>query len=108
MAETNVNDVIEIAKEYLILLKKNNISFERAYLFGSFAKGNFREYSDLDLAIFAEEWTPDIIEAQMMLMRLRSHVDYSIEPHPFRLSDLEDPDPFVKEILKHGKLIMVN
>jgi len=108
MAETIVNDAIVIAKKYLSLLKKKNISFERVYLFGSFAKGNQKEYSDIDLAIFAEEWTPDIIEAQMMLMRLRSHVDYSIEPHPFRLSDLDDPDPLIEEILKHGKLIVIN
>lgn len=44
----------------------------------------------------------------MMLMRLRSYVDYNIEPHPFRLSDLDDLDSFVEEILKHGKLIAIN
>lgn len=37
------------------LTREKNISFEKAYLFGSFTKGNPREYSDIDLAIFAKK-----------------------------------------------------
>lgn len=44
------DEVIKIAKEFLELLcQKHDV--RQAYLFGSFAKGMAKDYSDVDLAI---------------------------------------------------------
>ncbi|MCX6150423.1 MAG: nucleotidyltransferase domain-containing protein [Ignavibacteriales bacterium] len=108
MAETGIDEVIEISKRYLFFLKTQNIFFEKAYLFGSFAKGNPKEYSDIDLAIIAPKWNPDLIEAQMVLLRLTRKIDTRIEPHPIETADFDESNPFASEIIKHGKEISIN
>jgi len=44
------DEVIRIATGFLDLVRKRH-SVRQAYLFGSFAKGTAKEYSDVDLAI---------------------------------------------------------
>jgi predicted nucleotidyltransferase len=44
------DQVIEIAKGFLETLRKTH-DVRQAYLFGSYAKGSARDYSDVDLAI---------------------------------------------------------
>jgi len=36
------------------------------------------------------------------MMKLRRRIDLRIEPHPFILSDFNQNDPLVNEILKYG------
>ncbi len=42
---------LEIVKKYIDFLKDNKFNIQKAYIFGSYAKGNFNEDSDIDLAI---------------------------------------------------------
>lgn len=44
------DEVIMMAKEFLKLLRQNH-DVRQAYLFGSFAKGTAKDYSDVDIAI---------------------------------------------------------
>ncbi len=41
----------EIIGRYLKLIKSAGIKVEEAYVFGSYARGNFNENSDIDLAL---------------------------------------------------------
>lgn len=45
--------VIETAKQYLSMIP-NDLGVRKAYLFGSYAKGNEREDSDIDIAIILQ------------------------------------------------------
>lgn len=93
-------DAIEIAKRYVSnLMSKYNI--ERAYLYGSFAKGTAHKDSDIDLAIVLTSFS-DIIDVQIDLMQMRTDDDLMIEPHPFRKEDFNINNPVVAEILKNG------
>ncbi|MBU0599168.1 nucleotidyltransferase domain-containing protein [bacterium] len=103
--ETDSEMIRETIIRYLNLLEENNISFEDVYLYGSYAKGIPKEDSDIDLAIIAEEWQPDIFDAQFKLMKLGRKIDTRIEPHPFIKSDFEKMNPYVQEILTTGKKI---
>jgi len=105
LKETDSEMIMETIIKYLDLLRKNNVSFEQVYLYGSCAKGNSREDSDIDLAIIAEEWLPDIFDAQFELMKLGRKVDTRIEPHPFRKSDLDKTNPYIREIITTGVTI---
>ena len=42
---------------FLNMLRQNNIHITRVVLFGSFAKGNPHAYSDIDLAVCANEFS---------------------------------------------------
>lgn len=78
------------------------------YLFGSYAQGNPREYSDIDVAIVSDDFLGDRFEDVKSLIRfmLKSSVD--IEIHPFKTEDFTPDNPFVAEILRTGKRIQWN
>lgn len=70
----------------------------RIFLFGSYAKGNFKEDSDIDIAVVLKNFSSQS-DMQLELMRLRRKIDSRIEPHPFRESEFERSNPIVNEIL---------
>ncbi len=91
----------KIVERYVEKLKESKIPLSGVYLFGSFAKGEAREWSDIDVAIFSKRKETDqfIIEAG----RIRREVDLRIEPHIFSEEDLKTVStPFVEEILRTG------
>lgn len=92
--------IIETVKHYLLLIP-NDFGVKKAYLFGSFAKGNEREESDIDVAIVLDNM-PDFFDTQRQLMRLRRKVDLRIEPHPISEKDFNKMNPFAFEIQQTG------
>jgi uncharacterized protein len=94
-----------IAKKYIRYLRKNNFNVEKVYLFGSYARGSFKEDSDIDLAVVFQEYS-DGFDMQVQLLKLRRNFDTRIEPHPFRSSDFISSNPLVNEILSTGLQIM--
>jgi uncharacterized protein len=105
--KTGVKPVIKKLHQYLKILQGAGIRVDKAYLFGSYAKGNFHPESDIDLALISKEWKPDVIEAQYTLMKLARNIDSRIEPHPFLRVDFNKGNPYASEILGHreGALI---
>jgi len=80
----------------------------KAYLFGSYAKGNEREESDIDIAIVLGNMT-DFFDTQMQLMRIRRKVDLRIEPHPISEMEFNAMNPIAFEIQKTGiELILIS
>ncbi len=86
-----------------------HIKIDKVYLYGSYAKGNNTEYSDLDIAIFSDEFkNQSFIDSTTFLFSIaRKYKEICIEPIAFTTSDLSDNNPFVKDILKTGKEIML-
>jgi len=95
------NKASEIAKRYVDFLRKDNPNIKKAYLFGSYVKGNTNVDSDIDLAIVFENLS-DTFDMQVQLMKIRRKFDTRIEPHAFRESDFEPSNPLAKEILTTG------
>jgi predicted nucleotidyltransferase len=93
-------EALNIAQKYILNVNRK-FHIEKAYLFGSFAKGTQHRDSDIDLAIVFQN-VEDIIEMQILLLQLRSEDDLLIEPHPFLYSDFNFSNPMVAEILKDG------
>jgi len=93
-------EAIKIAESYIELLS-SSYNIQSAILFGSFAKGTNHDDSDIDIAIVLNN-VIDIIDTQIELMKLRRKIDLRIEPHPFEISDFNNSNPVVNEILKYG------
>ena len=91
----------EIVKEYIRFLKKNKYNVQKAYIFGSYAKGNFDEDSDIDLAIVLKNLS-NSFTMQVQLMKLSRKFDSRIEPHPVDDESFNNTNPFAYEILSTG------
>ena len=48
-------EIIEVIKKYIFFLKENKFSVQKVYIFGSYAKGNMHDDSDIDLAIILSD-----------------------------------------------------
>ena len=72
-------------------------------LYGWYAKGRPRQYSDIDVAVVVDEYTGYLFGKKASLFRLRRGIDVRIEP--LLLERKHDPANFSEEILRTGKLI---
>jgi len=95
-------DIILIAKKYLELVKDSNfpMQIDKAYLFGSYAKGSPQKDSDIDIAFIVNKWVGNYEEAIVPIWRLRKSIDFRIEPH-IVVKD-EDYAGFLPEIQRTG------
>ena len=88
----------------LAALEQNGFGVQKAILFGSMAKGNPHEYSDIDLAVWSEQFTDNYfsnIEKTAFIKRQFTN----IELHPFAINETEETNPFIEEISATGKII---
>ncbi|MCF8234325.1 MAG: nucleotidyltransferase domain-containing protein [Bacteroidales bacterium] len=92
-------EVIKKVQKYILLLK-NHFNIEQVFLFGSYAKNNYHEDSDIDVAIVVEEVKGDYFETTPILWRLRREVDDRIEP--ILIERKHDESGFLSEIRKSG------
>jgi len=76
---------------------------QRAYLYGSQARGNAKEWSDIDIAIVSPDFdTANLFDERIQLMRIAAEIDDRIEPHPFSPEDFESICPLAHEIKRFG------
>lgn len=81
-------------------LLKNHFHFENIYLFGSYARDNYNEDSDIDVAIIVDHIDGDYFSINPLLWKLRRQIDDRIEPILIE-KDFDDAG-FLKEIQKYG------
>jgi len=89
-------EITVIARKYANLVKEE-MNVESVYLFGSFVNGRFDSDSDIDIAVIADDFSGDIVEDTLKLMRIRRKIDTRIEPHPMRKDN-----PFVQQVMTIG------
>ncbi len=95
-------EIEDIIKRYVLLLKDERIDVVKVYLFGSWARGNNREDSDIDVALICNDRNDDAIEQGMKLWRLAVRVDTRLSPIFLTPADFaKDYVPIVPEI-KNG------
>ena len=87
--ETIQNFLREVRKKYHV---------QRAYLYGSFARGTAGKWSDIDLAIISPDFSDDVFKDRLNLMRIAASIDNRIEPRPFKMEQFNRNDPLVDEI----------
>jgi len=76
-------EVVATVRRYLAALPELGIHPTRAVLFGSFARGESNEWSDIDLVVIAPEFdNPRTIEMVKRLWRATGRADDRIEPIP--------------------------
>ena len=99
-------DALSIAANYAIAVNEK-FNYIKIFLFGSYAKGNYNDDSDIDIAEVFKDYN-NLLDMQLELMRLRRKIDSRIEPHPFRENEFQLSNPIVSEILKYGQELKVD
>ena len=94
--------------EFGELLKKSGISVDRLVVFGSYAKNQERENSDIDVCVVSPDFGNDQMEEMQYLFKARREIDGRIEPYPASLAEYADiRSPLMSEIRKYGLELMV-
>lgn len=88
--------------KYLQALKRNNVPIKEAILFGSFAKGNNKKWSDIDIALVSDIFEGNRIDDKDKIRNITLSISSEIEVIPFSTDDFNLQNPFVKEILNTG------
>ncbi len=100
----NPDEIIKKAIEYL--LRKIRVS--QAVLFGSHARGEADQWSDVDLAVVSPDFARMSHEKIMdLLIEVAIKVDRSVEIRPYTPSDFKEARPtnFLGHILAEGKVV---
>ena len=87
---------------YLNDLKKNKIPIEKAILFGSYARGTQKEWSDIDIALVSEIFKGNRIEDKDKIRHITISVSSEIEVVPFSPKDFNKDNPLAREIIDTG------
>ena len=94
--------ILTTVRLYLEKLRKNGITINKAYIFGSYVKGKPDRWSDIDIAIVSPQIGEDRFEERVKLTQLAISVDDRLEPLPFNPETFLDEDPLVKKIKNEG------
>jgi predicted nucleotidyltransferase len=99
----NIETIQKIAKDYVAEVKKTT-PIDKAYLYGSYAKGTYNDKSDVDICFFSKQFenkrTVDVLTD--LLGTALKFPEIFIEPRAFPTSEINNDNPFVKEILRTG------
>ena len=102
----------EIEKKIKVYLDslKNDLIVNYAILFGSYAKGNATQESDIDLAIVSENFGKDHISEMRLLSVKRLFTDSAIEPYAIGMNEFKNRQKgdFISEIYESGIIIEDN
>jgi len=105
------SEIGAIANAYLQELSKLEIKTNQVILYGSFAKGNFREDSDIDLLIVSDSFKRKNLRRRLEILgiaaaRIMQPIEaYGVTPH-----EIESPQKvsfFLKEILNSGVVLKI-
>ena len=83
----------------------SNMIVNKIILYGSYARGDFRKDSDIDVAVVVprSSISDDILKDMAKLFKLRRSISNDIEP--VLLIDEEDPSGFLESISEYGEII---
>ena len=97
----------EIISDYLQRVG-DQIKINKVILFGSYAKGQFSSDSDIDLAVFSDDFIGmEPIERFRLLFLQAADYGLDLQPLAFTISDLIEPAGIVAEILDTGQEIAI-
>ena len=95
------NDAVKLSKRYVKKIKQNHIEVLDAWLFGSYAKGNYNNDSDIDLALILPENSISF-DTNVRLMTLRKGDETMIETHTYSPHDFSTNVPIIEQIKQFG------
>ena len=105
----DIETVTQSARQYAEDVRRA-LPVDKVVLFGSYAKGAATPQSDVDICFFLDTYggrkRVDIMKKLFGLTKGYGQKGIYIEPLVFETSEIQNDNPFVKEILRTGKEIL--
>lgn len=102
----SLKQIEKIIKEYILLLKDDGFNIEKILLYGSYAKGEQKKNSDIDICIISDKFGKNPTEEGKYLFRkLWLMENANIEPigySPDYFYNKDNHSPLINEIKKTG------
>ncbi len=97
---------IEKVKEFINELMKLGLKLDKAILYGSYARNQQNEYSDIDVALVSDMFSGFGFEDRMLFSKINIKKEFvDIEPRTYPTDYFEKSDPFIEEIKRTGIVI---
>jgi predicted nucleotidyltransferase len=96
------DNIKPLIKSYMETLEKSGIHIDNAFLFGSYSRGTYNEFSDIDIALVSKSFTGNRIKDRDKIRKHTLSTSSMIEVIPFSIDDFNELNPFAKEIIKTG------
>jgi hypothetical protein len=101
--DLSTDECIKKTRDFINLLNQNGLDISEAYIFGSAARGEMKEFSDIDIAVVSSEFEGILFHDIKKISKYRRMVDLRLEIHPFSLNEIQsDPPAFFEIIQKEG------
>ncbi len=100
-------EIRQVIDEFICLVQAG-IRVQAVILYGSYATGSPREWSDVDLAVISPDFEGlSMPERQRLLSRLALRRDRRIEAIGYPASEYDNPGPhsFLREIIRTGRVV---
>ena len=102
------NAAAKKVKNFAREVKESGVRLRKVFLFGSYASGKPHSWSDIDVALVADEFTGDGFKDAGLFSRINNKKPYIlIEAKTFPTAYFKKGDPFISEILKTGLEISI-
>jgi predicted nucleotidyltransferase len=106
---SNQQIVLNKVKSYVQDIINSGVPIEKVYLFGSFAKGNYDDNSDIDVALISEVFSGFSYEDRSLISNVSINNEYiDIEAVTFSKETYLISNPFLNEIIETGIEIELN
>lgn len=94
----------QLVKEYAKIVI-SSMAVNKIILYGSYARGDFRKDSDIDVAVVVprSSISKNILDDMAKLFKLRRFISTDIEP--VLIIDEDDPSGFLESISQYGEVI---
>ena len=100
---TQQQEALQLARQYKQALEKAGIPFTKFIVFGSVARNEMHEQSDIDIAVVGMPFSEDRFEEMHTVRMLRLPLSYKLQPIWFYPEHLEDKySTLAMEIKKDG------
>ena len=97
---------INTVKHFAEAIRTQGVGLRAVILFGSYARGEQKEWSDIDVALVADEFIGVSFEDIKRFIDITIQKPYFfIESHTFNTREFEQGSPFIEEIKRTGIVI---
>ncbi len=94
-------DIIASVERFLAVVRER-LRVDAAYLYGSQVTGSARPWSDIDVAVISPDFSNDLFQDRIALMRWAAAIDDPIEPQPFTPDRFNPNDPLASEVSRNS------